>query len=132
MSCCSTQYLGNIIMSHNKKLISCHNPIILPCICRRKKECPLERKCRANYVVYKCIVSAAGFTNKVYLGTAQGEFNKWFYNHNMSFKKDSKKSNTTLAKYIWGLKDKHDVTPAMKCHILKSVAPYSNIKRKCK
>ena len=119
-------------MPHNKKLISCHNPIILPCNCRRKKECPLERKCRANYVVYKCIVSAAGFTNKVYLGTAQEEFNKWFYNHNMSFKKDSKKSNTTLAKYIWGLKDKHDVTPAMKCDILKSVAPYSNIKRKCK
>ena len=40
------------------------------------EECPLEGKCRANDVVYKCIDSATGFPIKVYLGTAQWEFKK--------------------------------------------------------
>ena len=72
VSYCCTQNLGNIIKSHNEKLISSNNQIVLPCDCRRKEECPLEGKCRANDVVYKCIASATGFPNKVYLGTAQG------------------------------------------------------------
>ena len=129
MSYCCTQNLGNIIKSDNKKLISSNNQIILPCNCRRKEECPLEGKYRANDVVYKCIAWATGFPSKVYLETAQGEFKKRFYSHNTSFKNESKNSDTTLAKYIWDLKLKHNETPTWKWHILKSVVPYSNIQR---
>ena len=75
--------------SHNKNLISFNNQIILPHNYRRKEECPLEEKWRANDVVYKCIASATGFPNKFYLGTAQGEFKKRFYNHNRFFKNES-------------------------------------------
>ena len=42
VSYCCTQNLGSIIKSHNKKLISSNNRIILPRHCRRKEECPLE------------------------------------------------------------------------------------------
>ena len=132
VSYCCTQNLGNIIKSHNKKLISSNNQIILPCNCRKKEECPLEGKCRVNDVIYKCIVSATGFPNKVYLGTAEGEFKKRFYNHNSSFKNELKMSNTTLANPVWDLKLKHNVTPTLKWYILKSVAPYSNITKKCR
>ena len=134
MSFCCTQNLGNIIKSHNKKLISSNNQITLPCNCRRKKECPLEGKCRANDVVYKCIASATDFPNKVYLGTAQGEFKKRFYSHNMSFKNESNKNDTILSKYIWDLKlvTQHNVTPTLKWHIVKSVAPYWNITKTCR
>ena len=132
MSYCCTQNLGNIIKSHNKKLISSNNQIILPCNCRKKEECPLEGKCRVNDVIYKCIVSATGFPNKVYLGTAEGEFKKRFYNHNSSFKNELKMNDTTLAKHVWDLKLKHNVTPTLKWYILKSVAPYSNITKKCR
>ena len=78
MSYCCTQNLGNIIKSHNKKLISSNNQIILSCNCRKKEECPLQGKCRANDLIYKCIPSATGFSHKVYLGTAQGEFKNGF------------------------------------------------------
>ena len=71
-----------------KKLISSINQIILTCNCRKKKECPLEGQCRAYDIVYKCIALATGFPNKVYLGTAHGEFKKRFYNHNTSFKNE--------------------------------------------
>ena len=63
-------------------MISSNNQIILPCNCRKKEGCPLEGKCRANNIAFKCIPSATGFLNKVYLGTAQGEFKKRFHNHN--------------------------------------------------
>ena len=57
---------------------------------------------------------------------------KRFYDHNMSFKNESKKNDTTLAKYIWDLKLKHNVTLTLKWHILKSVEEYSNITNKCR
>ena len=129
---CCIQNLGNTTKLYNKKLICSNNQIILPCNRRKKKKCPLEGKCQANDVVYKCIAWATGFLNKVYLGTAQGEFKKWFYNHNVSFKNKSKKNDTALAKYIWDLRLKHSVMPTLKWQILKSVAPYSNITKKCR
>ena len=76
MSYCCTQNWDNIIKLHNKKPISSNNHIILLCNCRRKEKCSLEGKCRVNNRVYKCIASATGFPNKVYLGDAQGEFKK--------------------------------------------------------
>ena len=91
-----------------------------------------KKKSRADDVAYKCIASAIGFSKKVYLIAAQGEFKKRFYNHNTSFKNESKKNNTTLDKYICDLKFKHNVTPKLKRHILKSVARYSNITKKCR
>ena len=85
LSYCCTQNLGNIIKSHNKKLISSNNQVILPCNCRKKKECQLEGKCKANDIIYKCIASATGFPYKVYLGTAERKFKKRFYNHKGRF-----------------------------------------------
>ena len=59
-------------------------------------------------------------------------FKKRLYNYNTSFRNKSKRNDTTLAKYVWDLKLKHNVTPTFKWHVLKSVAPYSNIAKKCR
>ena len=77
---------------------------------------PLAGKCRANDIIYKCIASATGFPNKVYLETPQEEFKKRFYNHNTSLKNESKRNDTTLAKYIRDLK--YNVAPTLKWYIL--------------
>ena len=61
------------------------------------------------------------------ISSAEGEFKKRSYNHNSSFKNELKMNDTTLAKHIWDLKLKHNVTPTLKWYILKSVVPYSNI-----
>ena len=53
-----------------------------------------------------------------------------FHNHNTSFKNESKKNDTNLAKYVWDLKFKHNVTPTLKWNILKYVTPYSNNTKK--
>ena len=97
---------------------------MLPCNCRKKEASPLEGKCRANDIVYQCVALATGFPDKVYLGSAQGEFKKQFHNHNSSFKNKSKK--------ISDLKLKYNATHTLKWHILKSVAPYLIITKKCR
>ena len=58
--------------------------------------------------------SATAFLNKVYLGTAQGDFKKRFCNFSKSFKNKSMRNYTTLAKYVSDLKLKHNVTPRLK------------------
>ena len=45
---------------HNKNLISANNQKMLPCNCRKMKDCSLEGKRGANDIVYKCIASATG------------------------------------------------------------------------
>ena len=67
MSYCRTKKLGNIIESHEKKLIKSNNQIRFPRNCRKSEEYPLEGKCRANDITHKCIALANGFPNKIYL-----------------------------------------------------------------
>ena len=52
VSYCCTQNLGNIIKSHNKKLINSSNRHEHPCNCRKKEDCSLEGKCRTENIIY--------------------------------------------------------------------------------
>ena len=100
VSYCCTESMASVIKSHNKKLTIEMNDEHLPCNCRAKYECPLDGKCRAKDV-YKCVASTSINPDKVYLGTAEGEFKKRFYNHKKSFKNRGYTSDTSLSKYIW-------------------------------
>ena len=86
--CCTQNAASTIIKLHNKKLINTSMKKILPCNCRKKYECPLDGKCRAENIVYKCVAWADRYPNEVYLGTAEGVFKLHFYSHQISF--DSK------------------------------------------
>ena len=131
VSYCCTQNVGNIIKSHNKKLINSNNHHAQPCNCRKEEDCPLEGKCRTENIIYKCVVSTPGHSDKVYLGTAEGDFKKRYYNHISSFKNETQMNKTTLAKYVWEQKQRHNITPTLKWYIVKSVPSYSNITKSC-
>ena len=94
MSYCSTQNVASIIKSHTKKLINISIKNILPCSFRKKHQCTLDGKCRADNIVYKCVASVDGYPIIVYLGTAEGDFKRRFYNQQMSFNKDSHSTQT--------------------------------------
>ena len=83
-------------------------------------ECPLDGKCIAENIVYKCIALVDGYLNKAYLGTAEGDFKQRFYNHRMSFNNEGHSTDTTLS----------EITPSLKWSIIKSVPAYSNISKK--
>ena len=126
-----TQNVDSIIKSHNKKLINTSIKSTLPCNCRKKHECPLDGKYRAENIVYKCVASADRYPNKVYLGTTQGNFKQGFYNHRMSFNSEGHSTDTTISKYVWEVKRKLKIMPSLKWSIIKSVPTYSNISQKC-
>ena len=41
---------------------------------RKKEDCPLERKCRTENIIYKYKLSTSGHPHKVYLQTAEFDF----------------------------------------------------------
>ena len=131
VSYCCTQNVASIIKSHNKKLINTSTKSTLPCNCRKKHEFPLDGKCRAKNIVYKCTAPLDRYPSKVYLGTTEGDFKQRFYNHRMSFNNEDYFKDTTLSKYVWEIKRKLKIMPSLKWSIIKSVPAYSNISKKC-
>ena len=121
-----TSNMKNLIKLHNQRIL---NPekTMKPCNCRG--ECPLNKNCQAEAIVYKAIVK----TNEkemIYYGSAETPFKKRFANHKNSFKDPRKRNVTELAKYIWKLKDENT-----KFDIYWSTAarsnPYRAGSRKC-
>ena len=131
VSYCCTENLSSIIKTHNKKVT---NEKITPrdqCNCKNRNDCPLDGNCQTSDIIYKCIASTTVNPDKIYLGTAEGNFKKRYYNHKTSFKNREKANDTTLSKYVWEVKDKYKETPSLKWSIVKSVPGYSNITKKC-
>ena len=85
-------------------------PNTKPCNCRTKSKCP------AN-------------PDKVYLGTAEGDFKKRYHNHMKSFCDKPYTNDTSLSKYIREIKEKHQENPSLKWSIVRRVPVYSNIKK---
>ena len=125
-----TENISSIIRSHNKKVTSKKPENSELCNCIDKNECPLENKCLVENTIYKCTVTTSKET-KIYMGTAEGNFKKRFYNHKKSFKNKKYSNHTTLSKYIWDTKEKHQETPTLKWSIVKQVPSYLNITKKC-
>ena len=103
----------------------------MPWICKKKHGYPLHGKCRAEDIVYKSFASVDGYPNKIYLGTAKGDFKQRFYNHQMSFNNEGHSIDTTLSKYVWQLNKKLKIISSLKRSIFKSVPAYSNTSKKC-
>ena len=64
-----------VITANNKKLFNIVNiNIAPPCSYRIKNKCPLNGKCRTRNILYKYMASTSKKPEKVYLGTAAGDF----------------------------------------------------------
>ena len=68
-------------------------------------------------IIYKCIASTSVNSDKVCLGTAEGEFKKWYHNDHKSFRHRIYASETTLSKYVWEIKDKYNEMPSLKSSV---------------
>ena len=120
-----------MIKSHNKKVIKKDVKELKPCNCRVKSECPLNGKCQVTVIIYKCTVLSPIKPSKVYLGTAEGDFKKRFYNHRKSFNNDLGGNDTTLSKYMWELKETSNISSTLVWSFAKNGLPISNISKKC-
>ena len=110
------------------------NKVIAKCNCRDKVKCPLEGKCKQEYVVYKVeVYSDPGNdrNKKVYFGSTKGEFKTRYYNHRTSFSHEKYRHSTTLASYVWEVKDKKGIDPILKWEVIKTCRKYRAGDRDC-
>ena len=63
---------------------------------------PLDGMYQNTGIIYICAVSTNTTTNNTYLGTAEGGFQKRYYNHKTSFQNRPRK----LSKYIWEMRER--------------------------
>ena len=119
--------MSNIIKSHIKKKKFNKNVKELKPCSRGESECPLNGKCQVANIIYKCTVLSPEKPNKVYLGTAKGDFKERCFNHRKSFNNESSANDATLSKYVMEPKETSNSNPTLVWSIAKKLSPYSNI-----
>ena len=108
----TTPNIGQIISSHNRKLLQKLCPKVEePCTCRAQS-CPVEGKCKQEETIYQATVthtnpSTGNQETHKYVGLAATSFYKRHQNHKTSFKDKSHRTKSELSKHIWDLKDQN-------------------------
>ena len=80
-----TPNVKNLLKQHNSSIMksgtSTHKK---DCDCRNKNNCPLDRKCVVECIIYEATVSTKNRTN-TYFGSAEGDFKSRYNNQKLSF-----------------------------------------------
>ena len=129
---CTTN-VKTIILNHNKKILSkpVEHVVEKLCNCRRKDECPLGGECLQPAITYRATVNAGDARlEKLYTGATEPPWKERYRNHNCSFEKPYRRSESSLSKYVWKLKD-NGFTPNVSWSIDTKSFPYRCGTRKC-
>ena len=110
------------IHKHNKNILEKaqqKNPDIQLCNCANKKQCPLNRQCLTESIVYQANITAniLGYKEKVYPGISKTTFKVCYVNNKQSFTKQHK-NDMELSKEYWKVKQRNG-TPRIKWKVLK-------------
>ena len=126
-----TPNFQQIIKKQNKKLTSRKEQKTTDCNCRRKQECLMQGKCRAESSLYKCVAISNNIPPKTYFGTSEGDWKTRYYNHTKSFRNLKYSKETTLSGFLWDLWNKNIPVAELQWSIGKNVPAYSNISKRC-
>ena len=96
---CMPNMRAKILQHNNKILKDSVPPAPAGCNCR-KQECPLQKNCKVQCLVYEAKVCHNG-KSVVYYGSTANDFKTRYRNHKSSFNKESKSNDTALASYVW-------------------------------
>ena len=76
------------------------------CNCRAGHVCPMDGKCLRSNLVYSCKVEN-NFESRSYIGDTKTTFKKRWDGHNYNARHIGERHRTTLADYIWSLKERN-------------------------
>ena len=127
--------IGNIINSHNRKILQKPTTdTVKPCNCR-KFECPVKDQkmtCRTESVIYEATVKAENKSEeKTYIGLTGMEFKQRHYQHRHDFQNINKRESTELSKHIWNLKD-NNIDYSIRWKIIKQIPKIQNGNKMCR
>ena len=119
-----------MINGHNKNTLN-QQEKSSPYNCSDNTSCPLKGSGQHKNLVYSCKVSKHDLKqNKPhYIGLTEHTFKHRLYNHNNSFKDESKRNSTELSNFIWG-KKKDTINVDLDWSILNKAKPYSPASKK--
>ena len=125
-----TRNMSRITKGCNKKIVQKAQET-LGCNCRVKTDFSLNSDYRKKSVTYK-YTATIWHSKKVYLGLTEEEFKKQkYYDKVKSFLNEFYVNSTTLLSYVWEMKKRKNVTPALTWEILQTAKAYSNIMKRC-
>ena len=128
--------IGNIINSHNRKILQKSNANTAQACNCKKFECPVKDQkltCRTESVIYEATVKAEDNSEeeKTYIGLTGMEFKQRHYQHRHDFQNENKRESTELSKHIWKLKDKN-INYNIRWKIIKQVPKIKNGNQMCR
>ena len=125
--------MKQILTAHNKTILekrSTDNDNTRMCNCRKKDECPMDRKCLETSIVYQATVTDQNKKIETYVGLTAITFKTTFTAHKSSFNNTHKRHETALSKHIWKLKDKN-VNFNITWKKIKSAKVFNTSNKKC-
>ena len=131
----TTPNIGQIISSHNRKLLQKLSPKVEePCTCRAQS-CPVEGKCKQEETIYQATVthknpSTGNQETHKYVGLAATSFYKRHQNHKTSFKDKNHRTKSELSKHIWDLKDQN-IIYELSWKIIDRAKKFSPVSKVC-
>ena len=129
-----TSNISNIINNHNKRLLDKEqnkNKKEPACNCR-SQICPVQGKCLQTDVVYEAVVkSPTTKESKIYVRATQQPVKHRISQHKLSFRDRKYREATTLAKYLWELKEKHGRDPGVEWRIRKRAPSHKGNENPC-
>ena len=99
-----------IIKKHNAKILKSTKKVEPEtrknCNCQKASSCPMSGYCQNKCIVYRAEVKTSD-SKKIYYGVCETTFKKRYSKHLKSFNHAKYKSETSLSKYIWKLKEQN-------------------------
>ena len=109
ISCSCTKNIKTIISSKNNKLLKPANGNDVnrrECNCRNPRNCLLNGKCLKEGLIYSSkVISNLG--TREYIGVTKNTFKERWDGHNFDANHIDYRTRTTLANYIWSLKERN-------------------------
>ena len=98
------------------------------CNCK-KFACPLDGQCQKRNLIYQATVQTTN-NEETYIGLTSTTFKARWSNHETGFKHEHHRTDTTLSKHIWELKDK-GTDYNIKWKIIGRASEFSPISQVC-
>ena len=104
----TTKNIKAIITGNNSKLLrpARNDENRRDCNCRSPGNCPLNGRCLQESVIYSSKVSS-NVETKEYIGVTKNSFKERWDGHNFDARHINYRHRTTLANYIWSLKERN-------------------------
>ena len=95
----TTPNIAKIIAAKNAKVLKPPEEDKPKCNCPKTKECPLDKKCLSEKLIYQATVTVPNLETQTYIGQCSTSFKARLGVHNQTFR-DPEVSQTTLSNHI--------------------------------